>query len=218
VAIKGFKENKRLMEHDGISHEIREKLFYIDCLQHMLPYHRDPSESYGPMNAENSLTWDMMYTPYETNKLSSSTDSAYLEVDTNAVNPWYRNVAYTASQDPDYTTLFGKESVNWMSAQITLRLKGVHPEGKDIAVPDSTILSVADSWFQKTQLTVEMLQEMIILHIVNQVRNDYELTKNNDKLTAWVQLYSMDTGLRQWSQPEDWVNQKRRTYAWSWNY
>jgi hypothetical protein len=184
----------------------------------MLPYQRSPAESFGPMNEENFVTWNMLYTPYETNKLSSSTDSALLEPDTNAINPWYRNVQFTAANDVDYTTLFSNQSVAWMSAQITLRLKGVHPQGKDIIVPDSTILSVADSWYQGTQLTVEMLQEMVIMHIVNQIKNDYQLTEDNDKLSAWVQLYSMDTGLRQWPSPEDWINQKRRTYTWSWNY
>jgi hypothetical protein len=150
--------------------------------------------------------------------MSSSTDSVYREVDTNAVSPWYRYPAFTAAQDPDYTTLYNKGSVAWMSAQITLRLKGVHPQGKDIVVPDSSILSVADSFYRGTQLTVEMLQEMVILHIVGLITNDYQLLKQNDALSAWVQLYSMDTGLKQISDVESHVNQKGSTQFYNWTY
>ena len=184
----------------------------------VLTYHRQADESLGPMNAENRKTWAMVTDSYQPNALSSSTDSVYREVDTNAVSPWYRYAAFTAAQDPDYTTLYNKGSVAWMSAQITLRLKGVHPQGKDIVVPDSSILSVADSFYRGTQLTVEMLQEMVILHVVSQVTNDYALLKQNDALSAWVMLYSMDTGLKQFSDVESHVNQKRRTQFYNWNY
>lgn len=184
----------------------------------MLTYQRSPEESSGPLNEENLKAFKMVTSPYQLNYLPSATDSQRYNVDTNSVNPWYRNVSYTAANDPDYRSLFNKQSVQWMSDQITARLKGVHPEGKNILVPKETILSVADSFYQNTQLTVEMLQEMIILKIVEQIRQDFELTKQNNKLSAWVQLYSMDTGLKQWSDAEDWINQKRRTHFYHWNY
>ena len=178
----------------------------------ILPYERTPDESSGPMNADNMETWKMLTTRYVPNELESSTDSAYLEIDTNRVSPWMRYTAFTAMQDPDYTTLFNQESVKWMSAQITLRLKGVHPKGKEIVVPDSSILSVADSFYRGTQLTVEMLQEMVILHIVSQVSNDFQQLQQNDALSAWQMLYSMDTGLKQISDVESHIRQKRRTH------
>jgi hypothetical protein len=168
------------------------------------------------MNEENIRTYDMTVTPYQVNALSSSTDNSDRDVDTNAVNVWYRNVAFTSANDPAYTKLFSQPSVNWMSAQITLRLKGVHPDGKNIVVPDYTILSVADSFYQGTQLTIEMLQEMVILHIVDQIRNDYQLTQQNDKLSIWVTNYNMDSGLRKFNDYK--MNEKRGTYFHSWNY
>lgn len=178
----------------------------------VLPYERDPSESTGPMNNENKKTWNMTTTRYRPNALDSSTDNVKLEIDTNHVSPWYRYAAFTPLQDADYTTLFNSESIAWMSAQITLRLKGVHPEAKDIVVPDSTILSVADSFYRGTQLTVATLQEMVIMHIVSHITNDFQLLQQNDALSIWQTLYSMDTGLKQISDVESHINQKRRTF------
>lgn len=184
----------------------------------MLPYERHPDESTESMNKENFETWHMLTTPYKANILSSSTDNSKYELDTNDVSGWYRYAAYTALRDPDYTSLFSKESVKWMSAQISLRLEGVHPEGKYIVIPDQTILSVADSFYRNTQLTVEMLQEMVIMKIVEQVKLDFQVTIQNDKLSAWVQKYDMTTGLKQWSDVQSWINQKKRTNFYSWNY
>lgn len=184
----------------------------------MLPYIRTSAQSLPPYNQENTRTLKMLETPYKVNALSSSTDNSEYAIDTNHVDIWYRYPQFTASNDPDYTTLFSQASVNWMSAQITLRLKGVHPDGKNIVVPDNSILSVADSWYAGTQLTIEMIQEMVILHIVNQIRNDYELTQQNDKLSAWVQLYSMDTGLNKYDTNMIKLNERRGTHWYSWNY
>ena len=158
----------------------------------------------------------MSNAPYKVNSLSSSSDNADMNIDTNHVNQWMRYVAYTASKDPDYTKLFSQPSVNWMSAQIILRLKGVHPEGKDIVVPDSTILSVADSWYQGTQLTIEMLQEMTVLHIVEQIRNDFQLIEQNDKLSAWIQKYDMDSGMKKFNDIK--LNEKRGIHFYHWSY
>ena len=184
----------------------------------MLLYNRTEAESLYPYNQENTRTLRMVETPYKMNELSSSTDNSDRALDTNHANIWYRYPAYTASQDSDYTKLFSQPSVNWMSAQISARLKGVHPDGKTIVVPSESILSVADSWYQGTQLTIEMLQEMTILHIVDQIKNDYELTKQNDKLSAWVTLYSMDTGMNKFDRNNIKLNEKRGTHFYSWNY
>lgn len=199
--------------HTNIS-EHKRKFYLLTIGQEMsiLPYERTPDESSGPMNADNMETWKMLTTRYVPNALESSTDNAKLEIDTNHVSPWLRYTAFTPLQDADYTTLFGKESVKWMSAQITLRLKGVHPEGKEIIVPDSSILSVADSFYRGTQLSIEMLREMIILHIVSQVTNDFQQLQQNDALSAWQTLYSMDTSLQRHSSTESWIRQKRRTH------
>jgi hypothetical protein len=184
----------------------------------MLNYYRSENESLPPYNRENALSLRMLESPYKVNDLPSETDSSSRAIDTNHISPWYRNVAFTAAQDPDYTNLFSQPSINWISAQITLRLRGVHPEGKDIVVPDYTILSVADSWYNGTQLSIEMLQEMTILHIVDIIKNDYQTMEQNDKLSAWVQLYDMTTGMNKWDKGAIKLNEKRGTSYYSWNY
>jgi hypothetical protein len=183
----------------------------------MLPYYRSPIESIFPNNNENAKTLSMIETPFKNNTISSYTDNNVYAIDnTNHINVWYRNTAYTASNDPNYTELFSDSNINWMSGQITARLKGVHPEGKNIIVPNKSILGVMDSWYQSTQLTFEMLKEMVILHIVEQITNEYELTAQNSRLSPWVQKYSIDTGLKQFNDIK--LNENRGTHFYSWNY
>ena len=182
----------------------------------MVPYYRFAGESTSSMNNENFQIWDMITTPYKLNSYSSSSDNSNKAVDTNHVNAWYRYTQYAAINDKNYTDLFNKTSLNYMSYQITIRLDGVHPEGKNIVVPENMILSVADSFYQGTQNTLAMLQEMIILHIVDQIKTDYEITADNNKLDAWVMKYSMETGLKQFNDVK--LNENRRTHFYSWNY
>jgi hypothetical protein len=160
----------------------------------------------------------MLNTPYKVNAKSSSTDNVAYEVDTPHVNVWYRHVQYAGYDNKNYTELFTKHSVQWMSLQISLRLRGVHPEGKTIVVPDSSILTVADSFFNGTQLTIATIQEMVVMHIVDQVKNDFELIQQNDKLNIWQTLYSMDTGLQRISQVSSHINDRRPTHHYAWNY
>jgi hypothetical protein len=184
----------------------------------MLTYHRSATESLPPRDRDNALTYRMLNTPYKVNALPSETDNIMYQQDTPYVDVWQRHVMYAGYNDPNYTDLFSQASVDWMSLQISLRLRGVHPEGKNIIVPDSTILSVADSVYQNTFLTLELLQEMTVLHIVEAVKNDFELTQQNDKLSIWQTLYSMDTGLQRISQVDSHINDRRGTHYYHWNY
>jgi len=182
----------------------------------ILPYRRNPNQSYSSDNSDEELAYKMVTTPYVGERRSSSTDNYSYALDTNAVNVWYRNVMYAAYDDPNYTYLFSPESVDWMSAQISLRLRGVHPEGKNIVVPDETILSVADSFRQSTGYNLGMLQEQVVLHIVSQIVTEFQTIAQNDKLSAWVQLYSMDTTMRQFNDIK--LNERRGTHGYVWNY
>ncbi len=182
----------------------------------MLPYTRSAKESERPNNQENFTTLKMLETPYKANALSSETDNSSRSINNNHLNVNYRYVQYAAYNDPNYIALFSDSSVDYMLEEVTKRLKGVHPEGKNIIVPRETLLGVADSFYQNTKYTLAMLQEMVILHIVEQIKNDYEITQQNDKLNPWVQLYSVDTSLRQFNDYK--LNERRRVWSHSWNY
>lgn len=179
----------------------------------MLPYDRRLSE---PLYMAQEPVMDMMYTPYITNNPKSSTDSTDYANGSVNVNGLYRNVVYTSFNDPNYTSMFSDSSIAFMSNQITNRLKGVHPEGKNIVVPKETILSVADSYWNKNYNYVPVIQEQVIMFIVNSIKTDYGITSNNEKLTAWVQKYTPDTGLKQFNDIK--LNENRGIHFYSWNY
>jgi hypothetical protein len=181
----------------------------------MFPYPRDLIQ---PSREAEDTTWEMVTTPYTVNGLSSSTDSSSRELDTNDVNRWMRYSAFTSVNQEDYKNLFSKPSVDWISMQISLRLQGVHPEGKMIVVPEETILTVADSFFNSSYLNIEQLREQVVMYIVEQIRLDFQLTAQNDKLSAWVTVMGMDTGLSRYSRSEIKLNEKRPTHHYQWNY
>lgn len=188
----------------------------------ILPYQRTQDQSTGLEGLSSSDDavlggYKMVTSPYEAQQLSSSTDnSSNSSLNTNAINTWYRYPVHVGYDDPNYTSIFSKESVDWMSGQISLLLGGVHPEGKTIIVPDESILSVTDSWYQGTQYTLDMLQEMVIMHIVEQIKNDFQITTQNNKLSAWVMKYDITTGLKRMNGIK--LNEKRGTPFYSWNY
>lgn len=179
----------------------------------MLPYDRRLSE---PLYLNEKTVMNMMYEPYITNNIPSLTDSTDYAIGSANINGLYRNVVYTSYDNPNYTSLFSDSSIAFMSNQITNRLQGVHPEGKRIIVPKETILSVADSYLNNNYNDVRVIQEQVIMYIVNTIVTDYGITSNNEKLTPWVQKYSMDTGLKQFNGVK--LNENRGIHFYSWNY
>jgi len=179
----------------------------------MLPYNRSLSEDLY-LNQKNEM--DLMYEPYSTNKFKSSTDSTDYANGSVNVNGLYRYALYTSIQHENYTRMFSDPSINFMSNQITNRLRGVHPEGKNIVVPKETILSVADSYWNNNYTDIETTQEQVIMYIVNSIKTDFGITSNNEKLSAWVMKYDMSSGLKQFNDIK--LNENRGTHFYSWNY
>ena len=103
-----------------------------------------------------------------------------------------------------------------MSAMITHYLKGVHPEGKNITVPEATIKSVADSVFQSTHASVQVMQEMVVNYIVQYIKDEYETTNKNNQLSIWVTKYDQETGLKQFNDVK--LNAKGRPSYFQWRY
>jgi hypothetical protein len=116
-----------------------------------------------------------------------------------------------------YNTLFSTASLNTISNEITKRLKGVHPEGKNIILPDETILSVMESVFTKTSnAELDVMMEMVTNYIVNQVKTEYETTEKNNKLSIWVTQYDITSGLKRFDGIK--LNKKQRVGYTRWTY
>ena len=132
------------------------------------------------------------------------------------VNNNYRYAVPYEGRDR-YQTLFSKTSVAYISGEVTKRLKGVHPEGKNIIVPDATILSVMESVHHHTENAyIEEMYTMIISYIVNQIKNEYDVTATNNKLSIWTTNYTLDTGMQRFDGIK--LNNKSRLNYTRWTY
>jgi hypothetical protein len=98
-----------------------------------------------------------------------------------------------------YYTLFAKATIDWVSEQITKRLKGVHPEGKNIIVPDETIISVMDSLWHNSYPQPERLIMECVLFIVDYIKDDFQTNIQNSKLSIWVQNFPEESTIRQYA-------------------
>src|SRR5271156_1033567 len=88
---------------------------------------------------------------------------------------------------PDlYYTFFSKNNINNISTEITKRLTGVHPKGKNIIVPDQTIMSVMDSIYINTYRDLDIMTMMTIQYLVDYIKDEFETIEKNNKLNIWI--------------------------------
>lgn len=96
-----------------------------------------------------------------------------------------------------YYTFFSKSNVEFISFEITKRLAGVHPEGKNIIVPTEKIISVMDSIWVNTFRDPDKMTMMAISYIVNYIKDEFQTEAQNKQLSIWVTNFGEETGLRQ---------------------
>lgn len=121
---------------------------------------------------------------------------------------WKRYAGWAANaEDPNFKLLFSKDRMLTYQQKITQLLEGVG-KGRPIIVPLDTIGSVLFQCYESNNPQVgdiysRYIQEGIesqrndtrdivdraINIIVSQIRNEYEITENNRKLTVWNSLY-----------------------------
>lgn len=132
--------------------------------------------------------------------------------------PINMNLRYAAGYqaDQNYLAFFSDKNVRWMSMVITSMLKGVHPEGKNIIIPNETIRSVCDSIFQNSPAHADVMSKMVISYIVEFVKTDYANTTKNNNLSIWVQRYDEESGLKQFNNIK--LNNKQRSPYMQWRY
>ena len=177
----------------------------------IFPYPREFSHLI-PIDNSYALTQER----YKSNNTSSSTDNSIYAPETNNINGWYRNAQYSSILDPEYRGIFSKEMVRNISDQVTMRLRGVHPEGKDIMVPDNMILSLIDTYWNYNHRDADVIKQQVILHIIDSIKTEFETTDKNNKLSVWVTNYTPDTGLKRFNGIK--LNEKSRPQFWIWNY
>ncbi len=157
-----------------------------------------------------------VYNPFEgaQNNVNNETTDAKTYDGLHSINRNYRYFAWSSGDR--YDALFSDKSIKFMSEFITAQLKGVHPEGKNIIVPEATIRSVADSIYETSQQSADVMQKMVINYITSAIKLEYETIQNNQKLDIWVTKYDLESGLQQFNGYK--LNNKQRHWGTVWNY
>lgn len=129
-----------------------------------------------------------------------------------------RNIFGEGQRHAPYGQFFSPQNVAHISNAITERLRGVHPEGKNIIVSKNQILSVMDSIYQNTSnRNLQEMTEESINHISEYIYLDYEARKQHNTLSAWVNTYPEDYGMRQ--TPKIKLKERRpATMSFNYNY
>jgi hypothetical protein len=127
------------------------------------------------------------------------TTKIYNPLLTNTQNNIFETQRITVPQDHQlpFHQFWNKKNIEYISNQITLRLINVHPEKKNILVPYDTIISVMDSFWHNSKHDPDVSTMMTISYIVNNIKNEFEVIAQNNKLSIWVTNFGEDTGLRQ---------------------
>jgi hypothetical protein len=116
-----------------------------------------------------------------------------------------------------YYAFFGKANVNYISSEITNRLDGSHPEGKNIIVPHDKILSIMDSFYSNTYKDVDKMTMMTISYIVDTISSEYQIEKQNNELDIWVINHPPEYGMQR--TPKLKMREKRPTpFMFNMNY
>ena len=153
--------------------------------------------------------------PYKFQDYTSQSRQSKNFLNLGDINNNYRYYQYDGRDR--YNTLFSTASLNTISKEITTRLRGVHPEGKNIILPNETILSVMEAVHTKTtNASLDVMMEMVINYVVNQVKTEYETTEKNNKLSIWTTNYTLDTGMQRFSDVK--LNKKSRVSYTAWRY
>ena len=188
---------------------------------------------------ENKLTFDMQQnnylekSPYEYSYISSnipykftdynseSTDASSIYSGLGDIEKRYRYQLWGSGNGMNsggrYAFLRSRESMDLISKSITKKLQGVHPDGKNIIITNVTINSVIDSFYENNPNTsAQVLQEMVINHIANSIRTEFDTIEYNNKLSIWVTKYDTETGLKR--VPDIKLNQKMRRPVFQMRY
>ena len=128
-----------------------------------------------------------------------------------------RHSGYQDTSSLYKTKYYHIDNVTTISKKLTQLLKGVHPSGRPILIPNETIINIMDSVYQNyrpvtgdifTRFNIpsgqnsddyitSMIDQTIEI-IYSQVKNEIEMEENNKKLSVWTTVLGdfNDQGLR----------------------
>jgi len=141
------------------------------------------------INSYNQDTSDIMDSELRTGNGASYYSNPY-EIERSVMPRDAREIFYN---------FFSSQNVSYISIEITKRLQGVHPEGKNIIVSDKQIVSVMDSIYKNTYRDIDKMTVMVIGYLVDYVTSDFQTEIQNKKLSVWTTNFGPETGLRQYS-------------------
>jgi len=120
------------------------------------------------------------------------------------INFNYQRYVGFRDTNPVTQNLFSVNTLNMISKKLTQLLMGVHPENKIIIVPDHIIANVLDSLYQSYRPQVGSIYSRYIIPtglnsddyatdvidqtieiIYSDIKNQYDMEKNNKKLSVW---------------------------------
>lgn len=157
-----------------------------------------------------------VYNPFEGAKhnINNETTTSDVYKGLHSIQQNYRYFAFNPGDR--YNRLMCNDSISIMSGFITKGLQGVHPDGKNIVVPDDTIRSVADSVYETSVQSADVMQKMVVNYIINWIRNEYETIEKNNTYDIWKTKYDLDSDLQQFNGVK--LNNKQRHWGTMWNY
>lgn len=107
---------------------------------------------------------------------------------------------------PEYKQMFSQQHITMMANKIHQLLL---QQNLDIRPTDNVIKSLLESLYRNDRWAPEHITDYAIELIYNQILNENKIVKQNAKLSAWVQQYNGDNGIRQ--HPQIKLNQRRPT-------
>lgn len=127
--------------------------------------------------------------------------------------------AYDWNKDPKYSNLLSEKIVRLCSTKITQLLEGVHPEGKEIIVPDNTIRHILSSKFKLfPSYDPPKIIDETVGHIVGFISNDFQAIKTNQQYSVWNTILGTDNEYGMTAMPPIKLNRRERNKFFVWKY
>jgi hypothetical protein len=113
--------------------------------------------------------------------------------------------------DYNMTSYFSQETVDMISRKVTQLLEGVDSKGRTMLIPDETIRRLLGSIYENRRGNKRDMIDMVIMAIVQQVKDEAEILEQNQKLSQWVVQYNGDYGIVPYSELKLRTRQRRPT-------
>ena len=136
----------------------------------------------GELNETTGIPAEITKGPYG----GMGATNGYSDLD---IDGWYTPLN-NLNAIQEYRNLICQKNINMASEKITQLLDGVHPEGKRIVVPESTIRESIVSVFKSgDNYDVAKVLEEAINQIVQYIQDDYRSLKKNNTYSVWNNLF-----------------------------